>query len=196
MGARAITTLSRGDLYLRRLAKTGESNFLNAASPISIQAELLGASRTSPIHALLRHLEGGAKPIGLLIAFGEVAIGLGTLLGLWTRVAAVAGLIISLSLFLTVSYHSSPYFTGSDIVFFFAWIPFIIAGGGTRLSLDAFIAKRSLNKPVRRRRSSWRFRSLPSRPFAVTSTTVTATHERDWIVTRRFVRCCSVIAHH
>jgi len=41
-----------------------------------------------------------------------------------------------------VSYHTSPYFTGADIVFFFAWMPFIVAGGGTRLSLDGVIAGR------------------------------------------------------
>ncbi len=122
--------------------KLANPNFFKKASPISIQSQLLAASHTSPIHVLLSHLEGIAKPIGLVIAFGEIAIGLGTLLGLWTRIAALGGLILSLSLFLTVSFHASPYFTGADIVFFFAWMPFMIAGGGTRLSLDAWIQKR------------------------------------------------------
>ena len=49
-------------------------------------------------------------------------------------------------LFLTVSFHASPYFTGADIVFFFAWMPLIIAGGGTRLSLDAWIQRRVARK--------------------------------------------------
>ena len=131
------------------LEKLANPNFFNAKSPISIQAQLLAATHTSPIHALLAHLQGGAKPIGLVIAFGEVAVGVGTLLGLWTRVAAVGGLLLSLSLFLTVSFHSSPYFTGADIVFLFAWMPFVIAGGGTRLSLDAWIAKRLAKKSGR-----------------------------------------------
>jgi hypothetical protein len=43
---------------------------------------------------------------------------------------------------LTISFHASPYFTGADIVFFFAWLPFIITGGGTKLSADAWIANR------------------------------------------------------
>jgi thiosulfate dehydrogenase (quinone) large subunit len=128
------------------LQKLANPNFFKKTSPISIQSQLIAASHTSPIHLILGHLEGIAKPIGLVIAFGEIAVGLGTLFGLWTRIAAIAGLILSLSLFLTVSFHASPYFTGADIVFFFAWMPFIIAGGGTRLSVDAWIQQRVARK--------------------------------------------------
>jgi len=128
------------------LQKLANPNFFRAQSPISIQAQLIAASHTSPIHALLIHLISYAKPIGIVIAFSEVAIGLGVLIGLWTRVAAIGGAILSLSLFLTISFHASPYFTGADIVFFFAWMPFIVAGGGTRLSADAWIANRVAKK--------------------------------------------------
>jgi thiosulfate dehydrogenase [quinone] large subunit len=41
-----------------------------------------------------------------------------------------------------VSYHSHPYYTGSDIVFFFAWMPLVIAGAGGVLSADAVLAHR------------------------------------------------------
>ncbi len=125
------------------LQKLANPNFFRSASPISIQAQLIASSHTSPLRALLVHLIQFATPIGIIIAFSELAIGVGVLLGLWTRVAALGGAILSLTLFLTVSFHASPYFTGADIVFFFAWIPFILAGGGTRLSLDARIANRA-----------------------------------------------------
>ena len=124
------------------LQKLANPNFFDAKSPTSIQSQLIAAARTSPIHALLSHLGSVAIPVGVLIAVGEVAVGLGTLFGLFTRVAALGGLLLSLSLFLTVSFHASPYFTGADIVFFFAWMPFIVAGGGTQLSLDAWIKSR------------------------------------------------------
>jgi thiosulfate dehydrogenase (quinone) large subunit len=124
------------------MQKLANPNFFNRNSPISIQSQLIAAAHTSPLSGLLVHLEGIAKPIGLVIAFGEIAVGVGTLIGLWTRIAAIGGLIISLSLFLTVSFHASPYFTGADIVFFFAWMPFILSGAGTRLSADAMIAQR------------------------------------------------------
>lgn len=119
------------------LQKLANPNFFDSKSPISIQSQLAAAVHTSPIH-----LEGDATLVGVSIALGEVAVGLGILVGLWTRVAALGGLLLSLSLFLTVSFHASPYFTGADIVFFFAWMPFMVAGGGTRLSMDAWIAAR------------------------------------------------------
>jgi thiosulfate dehydrogenase [quinone] large subunit len=125
------------------LQKLANPNFFRAASPISIQAQLIASSHTSPLRLLLTHLIPAAKPIGIVISFAELAVGLGVLLGLWTRIAAIGGALLSLSLFLTVSFHTSPYFTGADIVFLFAWLPFIVAGGGTRLSVDAWIAKRA-----------------------------------------------------
>ncbi len=81
--------------------------------------------------------------IGVVIALAELAVGIGALLGLWTRVAAFGGLVLSLALFLTISFHSSPYYTGADIVFFFAWIPLLLAGSGGVWSLDGFIAART-----------------------------------------------------
>jgi thiosulfate dehydrogenase [quinone] large subunit len=128
------------------LQKLANPNFFRSQSPISIQEQLIAASHTSPIHAILIHLISFAKPIGIVISLSEIAIGLGVLLGLWTRIAAIGGMILSFSLFLTVSFHASPYFTGADIVFVFAWMPFIVAGGGTRLSFDALIAKRAATK--------------------------------------------------
>ncbi len=125
------------------LQKLANPNFFNSRSPISIQAQLIAAERISPLHSLLGHLLQFATPIGILISLGELAVGLGALLGLWTRVAAVGGLILSLMLFLTVSFHSTPYYTGADIVFFFAWMPLILAGSGGVLSLDAVIASRA-----------------------------------------------------
>src|SRR5665213_572117 len=124
------------------LQKLANPNFFRAQSPISIQAQLIAASHTSPLHGLLIHLIKVATPIGIVISFCEVAIGVGVLLGLWTRVAALGGAVLSFSLFLTISFHASPYFTGADIVFFFAWLPFIVTGGGTKLSADAWIANR------------------------------------------------------
>ena len=132
-----------GTFAFAGLQKLANPNFFNPKSPISIQAEIMAAVHTSPVHALLSHVEGVAKPMGYLIAFSELAVGVGTLLGLWTRVAALGGLLLLLTLFLTVSFHASPYFTGADIVFIFAWTPFLIAGGGSRLSLDAWIANRA-----------------------------------------------------
>ncbi len=125
------------------LQKLANPAFFSKSSPISIQSQLIASARVSPIGSLLTPLEHVAVPVGILIAVGEVAIGLGTLLGLWGRVAAVGGALMSFTLFLTVSFHSSPYFTGADIVFLFAWTPLIIAGSGSRWSLDGRHAHRA-----------------------------------------------------
>lgn len=122
------------------LQKLANPSFFKASAPASIQTQMRAAARHSPIHALLTPLLSHASAIGLLIAFGELAVGVGALAGLLTRVAAIGGALISLSLFLVVSFHTNPYYTGSDIVFVFAWLPLAIAGGGA-YSLDAYVAR-------------------------------------------------------
>jgi thiosulfate dehydrogenase [quinone] large subunit len=125
---------------LQKLANPG---FFDASNPASIQAQLAGAQRVSPIHVLLGPISHVSIFVGLVIAFGEVAIGLGTLFGFLARGAAAGGLVLSFMLFLTISYHSHPYYTGSDIVFVFAWMPLVIAGAGGVLSADALLERRA-----------------------------------------------------
>lgn len=123
---------------LQKLANPG---FFDASNPASIQAQLAGAARRSPIHALVAPLVHVAMPLGILIALAEMMVGLGAFFGLWTRVAAAGGMALSLMLFLTVSFHSSPYYTGSDIVFLFAWVPLLLAGSAGAVSVDALVAE-------------------------------------------------------
>jgi thiosulfate dehydrogenase [quinone] large subunit len=133
---------------LQKLANPG---FFQASNPGSIQAQLAGSVRRSPIHVLISPLTHVAVPLGLLIAFAELAIGLGTLLGFRQRVAAAGGVALSLMLWLTVSFHSSPYYTGADIVFAFAWTPLLMAGAGPLLSADVAITRRARARQGTRR---------------------------------------------
>ena len=64
------------------LQKLANPRFFDAADPASIQSQLAGAAHRSPIHALISPLGHVAVPLGILIAFGELAVGVGTLLGL------------------------------------------------------------------------------------------------------------------
>ena len=83
----------------------------------------------SPIHSLLTSLaEPHAKFFGILIIFGEIAIGLGTLFGFLFRPAAFFGALLSLLFFLSASWHVYPYFYGADIVFTFAWLTLMFHG--------------------------------------------------------------------
>jgi len=123
------------------IQKLANPDFFKSSSPSSIHAQLVGASRSSPVHGLVGHLVPMASTVGVLISIGEIAIGLGVLVGLWTRVAAVAGMALSFALFLTVSYHASPYYTGSDLAFFFAWTPFAVGGAAGAPALDTWLAR-------------------------------------------------------
>ncbi|MEV6171057.1 DoxX family protein [Streptomyces sp. NPDC051954] len=78
---------------------------------------------------------------GYAIAFGELAVGIGTLIGLLARLAALGGALISLSLWLTVSWATEPYYYGNDLAYLMAWLPLVLAGAPL-LSLDASLRAR------------------------------------------------------
>jgi thiosulfate dehydrogenase [quinone] large subunit len=122
------------------LQKLANPRFFRASSPTSIQAQLAGSMATSPIRPLLHLIAHAPVLFGVVIAIAEVAVGVGTILGLASRLAALGGMVLSASFFLTISYATSPYYYGSDIVFVFAWTPLVIAGAGA-LSLDAWLTR-------------------------------------------------------
>src|SRR5579863_1749703 len=55
---------------LQKLANPG---FFTATNPASIQSQLAGAARRSPVHALVAPLVHIAGPLGVLIALAELA---------------------------------------------------------------------------------------------------------------------------
>ncbi|MER6014774.1 DoxX family membrane protein [Streptomyces bluensis] len=65
---------------------------------------------------------------GLAIAFAQVVVGVLTVLGLWQRVAAVFGALLSAALLVTVSWKTAPAYETPDIIYLAAWSPLIIAG--------------------------------------------------------------------
>lgn len=127
------------------LQKFADPHFLRASAPGSIQAQLHAAVHSSPIGGMLGGLASHALLVGVVIALAELAIGVGALLGLWTRAAAAGGMALSIGFLLTVSWHSHPYYLGPDIVFAAAWVPLVLAGAGDdpRLSLDAMFRQRT-----------------------------------------------------
>ncbi|MFH8563035.1 DoxX family membrane protein [Streptomyces sp. NPDC017988] len=65
---------------------------------------------------------------GLSIAFLQVVVGVLTVLGLWQRVAASIGVLLSAALIVTVSWKTVPAYDAPDIIYLAAWSPLIIAG--------------------------------------------------------------------
>ncbi|MFF4168870.1 DoxX family membrane protein [Streptomyces sp. NPDC001744] len=76
---------------------------------------------------------------GLTVAFLQVVVGVLTVLGLWQRVAAVGGALLSAALLLTVSWKSVPAYDSADIIFLAAWSPLLIAGAPV-YSVDSRLA--------------------------------------------------------
>ena len=124
-----------------------DSQFFQTSASGYIGRQIARFAVGSPIHGLLTSLaEPHAKFFGLLIIFGEIAIGLGTLFGFLFRPAAFFGALLSILFFLSASWHVYPYFYGADIVFTFAWLTLMLNGPiGTGLpSLDEILSLRLL----------------------------------------------------
>jgi thiosulfate dehydrogenase (quinone) large subunit len=104
--------------------------FFDASSPASIYGQLAAFVQVSPLAPLVRVMEPFALPLGLLIALGEIAIGLGALTGLAFRAAAASGAVLSLLFWLTASWTTTPYYYGPDLPYAFGWIALVLAGDG------------------------------------------------------------------
>ncbi|MEA2311829.1 MAG: thiosulfate dehydrogenase (quinone) large subunit [Solirubrobacteraceae bacterium] len=131
------------------IQKLSDPGFLTAGAPTYIGTQLRGFADGTPGGWLLRTF---ALPHPLLagagVAVTEIAVGALVLVGLATRAAALVGLLLNLVLFLTASWKTSPYFPGSDIVFVFAWLPFVLAGAAGQPSLDRAITAARRRGPV------------------------------------------------
>jgi thiosulfate dehydrogenase [quinone] large subunit len=129
------------------LQKLTDPQFFNPRAAGYIGKQIMAFAVGSPIHNFLLHAAlPHAMFFGLLVALGEIAIGIGTLFGFLFRPAAFSGMLLSLMFFLSASWHVRPYFYGADIVFLFAWIPLLLAGpAGTGMpSVDALLVPRIL----------------------------------------------------
>ncbi|HZC33175.1 MAG TPA: Rieske 2Fe-2S domain-containing protein [Candidatus Bathyarchaeia archaeon] len=117
-----------------------DPTFFDPASAASIQSQMAGFARFSPIGELVRFGEPVAVPIGLLIAVTEIGIGLGALTGLAFRVAAAGGAALSILFWLTASWATRPYYIGADLPYAAGWLSLAIAGHGGLLVSRRFMA--------------------------------------------------------
>ena len=128
------------------LSKIAQRSFLDASSPTSMHATLLAVKGSSPIGGLLGPVVDHTFAFGVFMALAETAVGIGTLLGLLSRIASIGGMALSFSLFLTVSWQSSPWYTGADIVYLFAFTPLLLAGA-LPFSADEWLARTARTHP-------------------------------------------------
>jgi thiosulfate dehydrogenase [quinone] large subunit len=135
------------------IQKLSDPGYLHPGAPTYIGTQLHGFASGTPGGFLLRAFAlPQPKLAGLGVALLEIAIGLLVTAGLLTRVAAAAGLALNFVLFLTNSWHAYPYFLGSDIVFVFAWLPFVLTGASGQPALDLRLPARASGGPGLSRR--------------------------------------------
>jgi len=132
--------------------KLSDPGFLQTGAPTYIGAQLEGFANGTPGGFVLRTF---ALPIpveaGIGVALAEIAIGLLVTVGLYTRVAAACGLALNFLLFLTASWHTTPYFLGPDLVFSFAWLPLALAGAEGQPALDNVVERPAVAQRARLR---------------------------------------------
>jgi thiosulfate dehydrogenase (quinone) large subunit len=133
------------------MQKLTDPQFFNPAARGYIGKQMIAFATGSPLHGLLIRFVPHAMLFGALVAYGEIAIGLGALLGLLFRPAAFFGILINLVFFLTATWHVYPYFYGSDIVFIFCWLTLLISGpANTGLpSIDEWFVQHALSAKQR-----------------------------------------------
>jgi thiosulfate dehydrogenase [quinone] large subunit len=149
------------------IQKLSDPGFLHPGAPSYLGTQLRGFANGTPGGFILKTL---ALPhvtlAGVGIAFAEIAIGLLVLIGLFTRGAAVAGLLINLLFLVTASWKTYPYFLGSDVVFVFAWLPFALTGATGQPALEQVLA----GPPRRSGADSASDRRVPAGPVTAQAT--------------------------
>ncbi|RPK74836.1 DoxX [Streptomyces sp. ADI95-17] len=90
--------------------------WLNSLHPWALAEPLRDFALSHPVGA------------GLTVAFLQVVVGVLTVLGLWQRVAASFGALLSAALLVTVSWRTVAAYDAPDIIYLAAWSPLIIAG--------------------------------------------------------------------
>jgi thiosulfate dehydrogenase [quinone] large subunit len=134
------------------IQKLSDPGFLHPGAPTYIGTQLEGFANGTPGGFLLRTFaipHPGLAGVG--VAITEILIGLLVTAGLFTRIAAAGGMGLNFILFLTASWNTTPYFLGPDLVFTFAWLPFVLAGASGQPALDN-VSMRPSEAMVRRTR--------------------------------------------
>ncbi|MEA2435440.1 MAG: thiosulfate dehydrogenase (quinone) large subunit [Actinomycetota bacterium] len=117
--------------------KLADPGYLSSSSPTFIGTQLREFAIGSPMAWLLHPLMQHSIGVGVAVALVEIAIGVGTLVGIAPFIMALGGCLTSLVLWLSATWHVHPYFLGSDSIYAVTWAAYAISLRETRGSPSA-----------------------------------------------------------
>jgi thiosulfate dehydrogenase [quinone] large subunit len=96
-------------------AKFSYPRFFDPSSPNGFKAAVDAAKDgDTPLSGAMGPLSDHASLFGHLTAYAEIAIGLGLLVGLLTRLAALGGMILTAMIVLSINWNGVKEYTGSS----------------------------------------------------------------------------------
>lgn len=132
--------------------------WLNSLHPWALAEPLRDFALSHPVGA------------GLSVAFLQIVAGVLTVLGLWQRIGASLGAVLSAALLVTVSWRTVPAYDAPDFIYLAAWSPLIIAGAPV-YSVDGKLAGEAWRK-LGPRSGLWDLRRYVLRRGTIVATVV------------------------
>lgn len=124
------------------LYKLMDPEFFDPGKAGYIGTQIQGFAQGSPIGGFLSTVaEPNAMLFGIMVVAGEMAIGLATVFGLFSRLAAIFGMLLSLTFWLSATWQVQPFFYGADLPFAVGWLVLALANPHPVLSLDGLIER-------------------------------------------------------
>jgi len=124
--------------------KASDPGFLTKGAPTYIGSQLAAYAQSSPIGSLLNHAVEHAAIVGTFVMISEFAIGFATLLNVAPTSAAFGGFAMATGLWLSSSFHTSPYFLASDSAYAILWLAYLLHMIGKRKMPSVNIERRGV----------------------------------------------------
>ena len=112
--------------------KASDPGFLAQGEPTYIGTKLAAFAANSPIDFLLNRILEQATYVGIFVMLAEFAVGIATLLSVAPATAAFGGLLISITLWLSSSFYTTPYFLAGDSAYAVMWLTYLLLLIGNR----------------------------------------------------------------
>jgi thiosulfate dehydrogenase [quinone] large subunit len=112
--------------------KASDPGFLTQGEPTYIGTQLAAFAANSPIDFLLNRILEQATYVGIFVMLAEFAVGIATLLSVAPATAAFGGLLISVTLWLSSSFYTTPYFLAGDSAYAVMWLAYLLLLIGNR----------------------------------------------------------------